>query len=58
MAFTTFMHRTGLISTEPTDRRDLFFDNLTAGGVVAAALTAAAIVPRVFALRRFLYERG
>ena len=31
MAFATSMHRTGLISTEPTDRRDLFFDNLTAG---------------------------
>ena len=29
MAFAKFMHRTGLISTEPTDWHELFFDNVT-----------------------------
>ena len=31
MAFATFMHRTGILSTEPTDWHDLFFDNLKEG---------------------------
>jgi NitT/TauT family transport system substrate-binding protein len=29
MAFAKFMHRTGLISTQPTDWHELFFDNVT-----------------------------
>lgn len=32
MAFAKFMDRNGLISTEPADWRELFFDNVKAGG--------------------------
>jgi NitT/TauT family transport system substrate-binding protein len=28
MAFATFMHRTGLLSTKPTDGHELFFDSI------------------------------
>ena len=31
LAFATFMHQTGLLSTEPTDWHDLFFDHFTEG---------------------------
>ena len=31
MAFATFMHRTGLLPTQPTDWHEFFFDNITGG---------------------------